>query len=446
MTWSTISSPIHVLSSPASRMRHPTGSAATSTAISGAAGAWVRATTACWSSTPRASVLARSCCPSAAPIFVLAVRDATVCSWRQAIRSIRSMSTHKARSEAKVARNRFGDGRKIMDIDRRTMLAAVGAAAATTLTGPAFAAWEESTRYPDPRVQTLDPSFARYRIAQASVERLYTGARWSEGPAWFGDARCLLWSDIPNNRILRWDEASGNVSVYRQPSNNSNGLARDRQGRLVACEHNTRRITRTEFNGKITVLADKFDGKPFNSPNDVVVKSDDSIWFSDPSAANFDPYEGRNEKPELPTNVYRLDPKTGRVTIAVGDIRPNGLAFSPDEKILYLADNNPMPRLLKAYDVVDDKLTNPRAIASAEGGGIFDGFKVDTFGNIWCGAGAGEEHDGVAVFNPQGKKIAKILLPERCANLCFGGLHKNRLFMAASHSLYSLYVNTQGAV
>jgi len=331
-----------------------------------------------------------------------------------------------------------------MQMTRRGILA--GAAALGATTTPALTAWEESSRYPEPRVQVLDPSFLRYRVGNTGIERLYTGARWSEGPVWMGDWRSVLWSDIPNNRILRWDEASGNVSVYRQPSNNSNGLARDRQGRLVACEHNTRRITRTEFNGKITVLADKFDGKPFNSPNDVVVKSDDSIWFSDPSAANFDPYEGRNEKPELPTNVYRLDPKTGRVTIAVGDIRPNGLAFSPDEKILYLADNNPMPRLLKAYDVVDDKLTNPRAIASAEGGGIFDGFKVDTFGNIWCGAGAGEEHDGVAVFNPQGKKIAKILLPERCANLCFGGMHKNRLFMVASHSLYSLYVNTQGAV
>src|SRR6266545_159912 len=256
-----------------------------------------------------------------------------------------------------------------MEITKRTMLMGAVAAAATTCAGPALSAWEESQRYPDPRVRNLDPSFARYRVNNASVERLYTGARWSEGPAWFGDARCLLWSDIPNNRILRWDEATGRTSVFRQPSNNSNGHARDRQGRLVSCEHNGRRITRTEYDGKITVLADKFDGKPFNSPNDVVVKSDDSIWFSDPSAANFDPYEGRNEKPELPTNVYRLDPKTGRVTIAVGDIRPNGLAFSPDEKILYLADNNPTPRLLKAYDVVDDKLANPRAIASAEGGG-----------------------------------------------------------------------------
>jgi gluconolactonase len=324
---------------------------------------------------------------------------------------------------------------------------AAGASALTVAAAPtAFAAWEENARYPEPRVQILDPSFARYRVVQASVERLYTGTRWSEGPVWMGDWRCLLWSDVPGNRIMRWDEATGRTSVYRSPSNNSNGLARDRQGRLVTCEHNGRRITRTEHDGSITVLMDKFDGKPLNSPNDVIVKSDDTIWFSDPSAANFDPYEGRVEKPELPTNVYRLDPKTGRATVAVGDIRPNGLAFSPDEKILYLAHNEPTPRVIRAYDVMDDgKLANPRVAVSGDGTNIFDGFRCDAFGNLWCGAGYGEEYDGVAIYNPQGKKIGKILLPERCANLCFGGVHKNRLFMAASHSLYSLYVNTQGA-
>jgi gluconolactonase len=333
-----------------------------------------------------------------------------------------------------------------MQITRRHVLAAGAGAIAAAVSPQAFAAWEETARYPDPRVEVLDPGFARYRVNNASVERLYTGARWSEGPVWMGDWRSLLWSDIPNNRILRWDEASGRVSVYRQPSNNANGHARDRQGRLVSCEHNGRRITRTEHDGTITVLADRFDGKPFNSPNDIVVKSDDSIWFSDPSAANPDPYEGRVETPDLPTNVYRLDPKTARVTVAAGDIRPNGLCFSPDEKILYLADNNPSPRVIKAYDVVDDRLANPRVAVSGEGAGIFDGFRCDVFGNLWCGSGAGEQHDGVAVYNPQGKKIAKILLPERCANVCFGGVRKNRLFMAASHSIYSLYVNTQGAV
>ena len=335
-----------------------------------------------------------------------------------------------------------------MELTKRNLLAGAGAAAAAmTLTRTALGGWEPSLRYPDPAVQILDPSFARYRVVQASVERLYTGARWSEGPVWVGDARCVLWSDIPNNRILRWDEVTGRTSVYRQPSNNSNGLARDRQGRLVTCEHNTRRLTRTEHDGTITVLIDKFDGKPLNSPNDVVVKSDDSIWFSDPSAASFDPYEGRVEKPELPTNVYRLDPKTGRATVVAGDIRPNGLCFSPDEKTLYLADNNPTPRVIRAYNVVDDgtKLANPRVAVSGDGTNIFDGFRCDTFGNLWCGAGPGEDYDGVAVYNPEGKKIGKISLPERSANLCFGGLRRNRLFMAASHSLYSLYVNTQGA-
>ena len=333
-----------------------------------------------------------------------------------------------------------------MNISRRTMLAGAGAAAATTLAGDAFAAWEESSRYPDPRVQNLDPSFARYRVVQASVERLYTGARWSEGPAWFGDARCLLWSDIPNNRILRWDEATGRTSVFRQPSNNSNGLARDRQGRLITCEHNTRRLTRTEYDGSITVLIEKFDGKPLNSPNDVVVKSDDSIWFSDPSAANFDPYEGRVEKPELSTNVYRLDPKTGRATVVAGDLRPNGLCFSPDERKIYLADNGVMPRVIRSYDLVDDgtKLANPRVAVTIEGGNIADGFRCDADGNLWVGAGPGEQYDGVIVYNSEGKPIGKISLPERCANLCFGGPRRNRLFMTASHSLYSLYTNAQG--
>jgi gluconolactonase len=333
-----------------------------------------------------------------------------------------------------------------MDMTRRTMLAGVGAAAATTLTGPAFAAWEESTRYPDPRVQILDPSFARYRIAQASVERLYTGARWSEGPVWFGDVRSFLWSDIPNNRIMRWDEATGRTSVYRQPSNNSNGLTRDRQGRLIACEHDTRRVTRTEYDGSVTVLIDKFDGKPLNSPNDVVVKSDDSIWFTDPPFGILGNYEGHMARPELPTNVYRLD-KTGRVTVVAGDINgPNGLCFSPDEKKMYIVEARVTPRVIRVYDVLDDKLANPRAFVTCQADETPDGFRCDVDGNLWCGWGMGESHDGVVVFNPEGKRIGKIALPERSANLCFGGLRRNRLFMAASHSIYSLYVNTQGVL
>ena len=185
---------------------------------------------------------------------------------------------------------------------------------------PAFAQWRLNERYPDPAIEILDPSFAKYRLGLASVERIATGMRWCEGPAWFGDGRYLLWSDIPNNRIMRWQEETGAVSVFREPSNNSNGNTRDRQGRLVTCEHDARRVTRTEYDGTITVLIDKFEGKPLNSPNDVVVKSDDSIWFTDPPFGILGNYEGHVATPELPTNVYRLDPKTGRATVVVGDI------------------------------------------------------------------------------------------------------------------------------
>src|SRR5262249_14760313 len=201
-----------------------------------------------------------------------------------------------------------------------TGAAFVGSAAASH----AFAEWRPSQRYPDPAVEILDPSFAGYRLALASVERLATGMRWCEGPAWFGAGRYLLWSDIPNNRIMRWQEETGGGGVFRAPSNNANGNTRDRQGRLVTCEHDTRRITRTEHDGPITVLIDRFEGKPLNSPNDVVVKSDDTIWFTDPPFGILGNYEGHVATPELPTNVYRLDPRTGRATVAAGDInRPN---------------------------------------------------------------------------------------------------------------------------
>src|SRR5215469_1033159 len=239
-----------------------------------------------------------------------------------------------------------------MHITRRHMLGTAASALTIAAAPRALAGWEPSTRYPDPAVQILDPSFARYRVVQASIERLYTGTRWSEGPVWFGDARCLLWSDVPNNRIMRWDEITGSTVVYRQPSSNSNGLARDRQGRLITCEHNTRRVTRTEYDGTITVLIDKFDGKPLNSPNDVVVKSDGSIWFSDPTPGIAGNYEGHVAQQELPTNVYRLDPQTGRATVVVGDIRPNGLCFTPNERKMYLVDFSNVPRLIRVYDVV----------------------------------------------------------------------------------------------
>src|ERR1700681_4143919 len=206
-----------------------------------------------------------------------------------------------------------------MEITRRNLLGAGAAVAAAASFAPAaLGGWEPTESYPDPAIKILDPSFAKYRINNASVERLATGMRWSEGPGWMGDARCLLWSDVPNNRIMRWDEITGRTSVYRAPSNNSNGLARDREGRLVACEHNTRRITRTEHDGTITVLIDKFDGKPLNSPNDLVVKSDGAIWFSDPPFGILGNYEGHVAQPELPTHVYRLDPRSGQATVGVG--------------------------------------------------------------------------------------------------------------------------------
>src|SRR6266851_3819469 len=255
-----------------------------------------------------------------------------------------------------------------MQITKRDMLAAAGAVTAMTFTGTAFGRWEPSERYPDPSVQVLDPSFAKYRLALAGVERLATGLRWSEGPVYFGDARCLLWSDIPNNRIMRWDEGTGRASVYRQPSNNANGNTRDRQGRLVTCEHDSRRVTRTEYDGTITVLMDKFDGKPLNSPNDIVVKSDDSIWFTDPPFGILGNYEGHVAQPELPTNVYRLDPQSGRATVVVGDIRPNGLCFTPDEKKMYIVDAGATPRVIRVYDVVGDgtKLGASKAFVTCE--------------------------------------------------------------------------------
>jgi gluconolactonase len=335
-----------------------------------------------------------------------------------------------------------------MNISKRDLLAGAGAAAAAmTVSGSAFGQWQPSERYPDPSVKVLDPSFNKYRLGLAGVERIAHGTRWNEGPVYFGDGRYLLWSDIPNNRIMRWSEETGRVSVFRTPSNNANGNTRDRQGRLVTCEHDTRRLTRTEYDGTITVLADKFDGKPLNSPNDVVVKSDDSVWFTDPPFGILGNYEGHTATPELPTNVYRLD-KTGRLTVATGEInRPNGLAFSPDESKLYVVEAALNPRVIQVFDVVDNgtKLANKRPFIQAEPGGTPDGFRVDVDGNLWCGWGMGTaEQDGVKVFDPAGKPIGFIALPERCANVCFGGPKRNRLFMAASHSVYSLYVNTQG--
>jgi len=308
--------------------------------------------------------------------------------------------------------------------------------------------WQPSPRYPDPLIKVIDPSFGKYRLGLAKVEKIASGMRWAEGPVWFGDGRFLLWSDIPNNRIMKWDEETGAVSVFRKPSNNSNGNARDRQGRLITCEHDARRVTRTEYDGGITVIAEKYDGKPLNSPNDLVCRSDGSIWFTDPPYGILGFYEGHVAKPQLPTNVYRWDPKTKEIRAVVEDIdRPNGLAFSPDESRLYVWEGG--ARAIRAFDVGQDgtKLANSRVLVKVdeEGGGA-DGLRCDVDGNLWCGWSGGVSLDGVAIFNPEGKLIGRVDLPERCANLCFGGRHRNRLFMVASTSVFSLFVNTQGAV
>jgi len=309
--------------------------------------------------------------------------------------------------------------------------------------------WQPSTRYPDPAIEVVDPLFEKYRLTSAAVERLATGFRWAEGPVWFGDGRFLLWSDLPNNRIMKWEESTGAVSVFRGPSNFANGNTRDRQGRLITCEHVERRVTRTEYEGSVTVIADRYQGRRLNSPNDVVVKSDGSIWFTDPAFGISGYYEGYRAEPELPHHVYRVDPLTGEVQAVAEDLRsPNGLAFSPDEKQLYLVESRARPnRLILAFDVEQDgrTLSGQRTLIDA-GPGTPDGFRVDIDGNLWCGWGMGHhELDGVHVFSPAGRLIGRIRLPERCANVCFGGLARNRLFMAASQSLYAVYVNTQGA-
>jgi gluconolactonase len=314
-----------------------------------------------------------------------------------------------------------------------------------------------SLRYPDPAVEVLHPDFLKLRLFNASVERLATGLRWAEGPVWFGDGRYLLVSDIPNDRILRWDDTSGALSVFRQPSNNANGHARDAQGRLVSCEHLTRRVTRTEHDGRITVLADRFEGARLNSPNDITLcRRDGAVWFTDPSFGIGGHWEGEPAEAERPHGVYRIDAATGRLDCPLDDLDgPNGLAFSPDESVLYVIESRAAPhRLIWAYDHASDgTLSNKRLHVNADGPGALDGMACDVAGNLWCGFGSNgapgadpETLDGVRVYNPAGQPIGHIHLPERCANVCFGGAKGNRLFMAASHSVYALYVNTTGAV
>ena len=305
--------------------------------------------------------------------------------------------------------------------------------------------WQPARRFPDPAIEVRDSRFARYRIASATVERVATGLSWAEGPVWFGDTRMLLFSDVPNNRIMKWDEETGQLGFFRRPSNYSNGLARDRQGRLLVCEHEARRVTRTEHDGRTTVLMDRFDGKPLNSPNDIVCKSDGSIWFTDP-AFGPNPHEAM-AAPELPGTVYRLDPETRQASVVTSALRgPNGLTFSPDERVLYVIEARATPnRLIQAFDVsADGRGVGASRVHFDAGPGTPDGMRVDVDGNIWCGWGMSEALDGVVVIAPDGVQIGHVRLPERCANLTFGGVNRNRLFMTASRSIYTLYVNTQG--
>jgi len=293
--------------------------------------------------------------------------------------------------------------------------------------------------------EVIEPEFGACFIGHARVERLWTGTRWAEGPVWCAAGRYLLWSDIPNDRILRWDETDGTVSTFRQPSNNSNGQTLDRHGRLITCEHLTRRVTRTEFDGSITVVADGFDGKRLNSPNDVVVKSDGSVWFTDPSYGILMDYEGARAAPEQDgCHVYRVSPEREITRVAEDYHKPNGLAFSPDESLLYIADTGAThdedgPKHIRRHKVNADGTLSGGEVFATCTEGLFDGFRVDTDGRIWTSAA-----DGVHCLNADGALIGKVHVPEIVANVCFGGAKLNRLFIAGTTSLYSAYLDVNG--
>jgi len=301
---------------------------------------------------------------------------------------------------------------------------------------------------PDAGFEVIDPRFQRLIFPTVHVEKLYTGCRWAEGPAWFAAGRYLVWSDIPNDRMMRWDETDGSVSVFRQPALNTNGHTVDLQGRLVSCEHRGRCVSRTEHDGSRTVLASHHEGKRFNSPNDVIVKSDGSIWFSDPSYGIDSDYEGDAAPSEIGERcVYRIEADLGAVTrVADGFVQPNGLAFSPDERLLYVADTGAThvadgPRHIRRFRVSDDgrNLSGGEVFAQCSAG-LFDGFRLDASGHLWTSAG-----DGVHCYTPEGELIGKVRLPEVAANVCFGGPKLNRLFICATTSLYSVYLNARAA-
>ena len=337
---------------------------------------------------------------------------------------------------------------------RRKFIATVATTTAAAAVSAADRDWSGArpSRYPDADLVVLDKRFAKYRLGNTPIQRLYTGSLWAEGPAWNSVGRFLVWSDIPNDLQLRWLEDDGHVSVFRRPSGNSNGNTFDYEGRQISCEHLNRRVVRYEHSGAVTVLAERFNGKPFNAPNDVVVHPDGGIWFTDPGYGRMMNYEGKKGELELKEAIYRIDPKTAAIELVTDEpVKPNGLCFSPDYKLLYVADTgSPPPRGITAFDVLDGRrVKSGRRFATMEfqgkAGGT-DGLRCDTDGNLWSSAAwGGEGFDGVHVFAPDGQRIGYIALPEACSNICFGGPKRNRLFMTASQSLYAVYVEAQGA-
>ena len=295
--------------------------------------------------------------------------------------------------------------------------------------------------------EILDPSFSNCLTGHGRVERLWTGARWAEGPAWFAAGRYLIFSDIPNNRLMRWDETDGSVSEFRSPSNCANGNTVDQEGRLITCEHRSRRVTRTEHDGSITIIADKFEGKKLNSPNDVVIKSDGSIWFTDPTYGIISDYEGQRSEPEQKgCFVYRVNSNLTKITAVARDFtKPNGITFNSDETALFISDTGRShqhdgPKHIRRLAVQQDGETLGESMVFADcNAGLFDGFRIDTEDRVWTSAS-----DGVHCFNPVGKLIGKIIIPEMVANVCFGGASLNRLFIAGTTSIYSVYLTVTG--
>ncbi len=354
-----------------------------------------------------------------------------------------------------------------LSINRRTLLKSAATVAAGAILVPGALAdsdrdWsgKRPVRYPDPDIIVLDKRFAKYKIGNTPIQRLATGFLWAEGPAWCGVGNYLLWSDIPNDRQMRWLEEDGHVSVFRKPANYSNGNTFDFEGRQISFEHNTRRVVRYEHNGKVTVLADKYDGKPFNAPNDGAVHPDGGIWFTDPGYGILGAYEGHKDELQLKEAVYRIDPKTGKIEKMSDEaFKANGLCFSHDYKKVYVAETGAShyekaPRSIWVHDLIDGKKLGPMKefvsmemeVKGKKVAGFSDGIRCDIDGNVWSSAGwVGDGYDGVQIFAPDGTRIGHILLPEICSNVCFGGTKRNRLFMTGSQSLYAVYVETQGA-